>query len=168
MAVLDDLDFKILNLVQHNNQLTTEAISRRVGLSPSAVQRRLKRLRRNKTIEFDASAVSPHAVGINFAAVVGIKLDRESPQLYKQFKEIVLAMPEVMQCYYVTGNKDLFLVVTSRDLQEYNSFLHRLAEQFPHIAALDTSVVLERFKTGVSIPLLHHTEAKPANGKRKG
>ena len=47
MAVLDDLDFKILNIVQHNNQLTTEAISRRVGLSPSAVQRRLKRLRRN-------------------------------------------------------------------------------------------------------------------------
>ena len=149
MAVLDDLDFKILNLVQHNNQLTAEAISRRVGLSSSAVQRRLKRLRRNKTIEFDASAVSPHAVGVNFAAVVGIKLDRESPQ-----------------CYYVTGNKDLFLVVTARDLQEYNSFLHRLAEQFPHIAALDTSVVLERFKTGVSIPLLNHTEPKPA--KRKG
>lgn len=167
MAVLDDLDYKILNLVQHNNQLTTEAISRRVGLSPSAVQRRLKRLRRNKTIEFDASAVSPHAVGINFAAVVGIKLDRESPQLYKQFKEMVLAMPEVMQCYYVTGNKDLFLVVNARDLQEYNSFLHRLAEQFPHIAALDTSVVLERFKTGVSIPLLNHREAKPAKAKNK-
>ena len=167
MAVLDDLDFKILDLVQHNNQLTAEAISRRVGLSSSAVQRRLKRLRRNKTIEFDASAVSPHAVGVNFAAVVGIKLDRESPQLFRQFKDLVLAMPEVMQCYYVTGNKDLFLVVTARDLQEYNSFLHRLAEQFPHIAALDTSVVLERFKTGVSIPLLNHTEPKPAKRKRK-
>ena len=167
MAVLDDLDFKILDLVQHNNQLTAEAISRRVGLSSSAVQRRLKRLRRNKTIEFDASAVAPHAVGVNFAAVIGIKLDRESPQLFKQFKDLVLAMPEVMQCYYVTGNKDLFLVVTARDLPEYNSFLHRLAEQFPHIAALDTSVVLERFKTGVSIPLLNHTEPEPAKRKKK-
>jgi len=165
MAVLDDLDFKILNIVQHNNQLTTEAISRRVGLSPSAVQRRLKRLRRNKTIEFDASGVSPQAVGINFSAVVGIKLVRESPQLFKQFKETVTRMPEVMQCYYVTGDKDLFLVVTARDLQEYNSFLHRLAEQFPHISNLDTSVVLERFKMSVAVPLLNRTQAKPAKGE---
>jgi len=165
MAVLDDLDFKILNLVQHNNQLTTEAISRRVGLSPSAVQRRLNRLRKNKTIEFDASAVSPHAVGVNFAAVVGIKLDRESPQLYKQFEEMVLGMPEVMQCYYVTGEKDLFLIVNARDLEEYNSFLQRLADEFPHIARLDSSVVLGRFKTGVAIPLLNRTSTKSAGGR---
>ena len=124
-------------------------------------------MRRNKTIEFDASAVSPHAVGLNFSAIVGIKVDRESPRLYKQFKEMVLAMSEVMQCYYVTGSKDLFLVVTARDLQEYNFFLHRLASQFPHIAALDTSVVLERFKTGVSIPLLNRTEPNPIRHTRK-
>lgn len=160
MAVLDDLDFKILNLVQHNNQLTTDVIARRVGLSPSAVQRRLKRLRRNKTIEFDASAVSPHAVGVEFTAVVGIKLVRESPQLFKQFKEVVAQMPEVMQCYYVTGDKDLYLVVAARDLAGYNSFLGRLAEQFPHISGVDTSVVLERFKMSVAIPLLSRTHAK--------
>jgi Lrp/AsnC family leucine-responsive transcriptional regulator len=160
MAVLDDLDYKILDLVQHNNQLTTEVISRRVGLSPSAVQRRLKRLRRNRTIEFDASGVSPHAVGVNFTAIVGIKLVRESPQLFKQFKEVVAGMSEVMQCYYVTGDKDLFLVVTARDLAEYNSFLRRLAEQFPHISGLDTSVVLERFKMSVAIPLLNRAQTK--------
>src|SRR5205807_4098424 len=140
MTDLDDLDLKILDVVQHNNQLTADVISRRVGLSPSAVQRRLKRLRRNKTIDFEASAVSPEAVGRNLTAVVGIKLDREAQQLQKQFKKLVLAMPEVMQCYYVTGQTDFVLVVTSRDMPDYNAFVHRLSDQFPHITALNTSV----------------------------
>jgi len=154
MANLDDLDLKILEIVQRNNQVTSETISRRVGLSSSAVQRRLNRLRKNKTIELEVSAVSPLAVGRNLSAVVSIKLDREAPQLLKKFKELVLTMPEIMQCYYVTGDTDFVLLVTSRDMQDYNLFLQRLADQFPHIARLDTNVVLERIKIGLSLPLV--------------
>ena len=157
MANLDDLDLKILEIVQRNNKVTSETISRRVGLSSSAVQRRLNRLRKNKTIELEVSAVSPVAVGRNFAAVVSIKLDREAPQLFKTFKELVLTMPEIMQCYYVTGDIDFVLLVTSRDMQDYNLFLRRLADQFPHIARLDTSVVLERIKIGLALPLVERS-----------
>jgi len=163
MANLDDLDLKILEIVQRNNQLTTETISRRVGLSSSAVQRRLNRLRKNKTIELEVSAVSPLAVGRNLSAVVSIKLDREAPQLLKKFKELVLTMPEIMQCYYVTGDTDFVLLVTSRDMQDYNLFLQRLADQFPHIARLDTNVVLERIKIGLSLPLVDPLQKQRQN-----
>jgi Lrp/AsnC family transcriptional regulator, leucine-responsive regulatory protein len=153
MADLDNLDLKILAIVRHNNQVTTENISRRIGLSPSAVQRRLQRLRKTKVIEFEAAAVSPQAVGQNLCVVVNIKLDREAPTLIKEFKEIVLPMPEVMQGYYVTGERDFVLIVTARDMDDYNGFLRRLAERFPHIASLNSSIVLERVKMGVSLPL---------------
>jgi len=154
MARLDELDLKILELLQHNNQLTSEAISRRIGLSSSAVQRRLKRLRKSKVIEFEVSAVSPQAVGRSVSAVVGVKLLRESPELIRRFKDTVRAMPEIMQCYYLTGQHDFVLVVTARDTQDYNLFLEQLAERFPHIAHVDTGIVLERIKTGVSLPLV--------------
>jgi len=163
MAKLDDLDLKILEIVQRNNQVTSETISRRVGLSSSAVQRRLNRLRKNKTIELEVSAVSPLAVGRNLSAVVSIKLDREAPQLLKKFKELVLTMPEIMQCYYVTGDTDFVLLVTSRDMQDYNLFLQRLADQFPHIARLDTNVVLERIKIGLSLPLVDPLQKQRQN-----
>jgi DNA-binding Lrp family transcriptional regulator len=154
MNDLDDLDRKILAIVQQNNQITTEAISRQVGLSPSAVQRRLQRLRKTKVIEFEAAAVSPQAVGRNLCVVMNLKLTREAPKLVRELKETVREMPEIMQGYYVTGMMDFVLVVTARDMADYNDFLQRLADRFPHIASVNSSVVLERIKVGVAVPLV--------------
>jgi Lrp/AsnC family transcriptional regulator, leucine-responsive regulatory protein len=151
---MDDLDRKILDIVQRNNQLTAGTIARRVGLSPSAVQRRLKRLRDSKVIEHDVSTVSPEAIGRGFIVIASIILESESTQIRRQFGKIVEAMPEVMQCYYVTGETtDFFLVVTARDKNDYNSFMARLTDQFPKIKRFSTNVVLDRVKTGLSVPI---------------
>jgi Lrp/AsnC family leucine-responsive transcriptional regulator len=114
-------------------------------------------------IEFEAAAVSPSAVGRNLCAVVSVKLDRESPKLVKEFGQSLLTMPDVMQAYYVTGQADFILIVTARDMEDYNAFIERLAERFPHIASLSTSVVLDRVKIGVSIPLLAQSRPSRQN-----
>jgi Lrp/AsnC family leucine-responsive transcriptional regulator len=152
---MDGLDRKILDIVQRNNQLAAETIARRVGLSASAVQRRLKRLRESGIIESDVSTISPGAVGLGFLVIVSVVLDSESPAIRRQFAKLVNDdMPEVMQCYYVTGEStDLVLVVTARDMNDYNSFMSRLVDQFPRIKRFSTNVVLERLKTGLSLPI---------------
>ncbi|HSP14468.1 MAG TPA: Lrp/AsnC family transcriptional regulator [Thermoanaerobaculia bacterium] len=150
---MDDLDRKILDIVQRNNQSPADAIARQIGLSASAVQRRLKRLRDSGVIEGDVSTVSPEALGRNFLAIVSIVLEAESPQIRRKFAAIAREMPEIMQCYFVTGETaDFFLVITARDKDDYNAIMLRLTDRFPGIKRYTTNVVLERLKSGLSVP----------------
>ena len=73
---LDEFDIKLLRFVQHNNRLTADELSGRVGLSPSACQRRLAKLRRSGVIERDIAVVSPIAVGRQLTMVVQVTLER--------------------------------------------------------------------------------------------
>jgi Lrp/AsnC family leucine-responsive transcriptional regulator len=151
---MDDLDLKILDIVQRNNLLSAASIARQVGLSPSAAQRRLNQLRESKVIERDVSTVSPDAVGRGFIAIVSIALDSESPQIRRQFARLIEETPEVMQCYYVTGEgTDFFLVVTARNMNDYHELMTRLTDQFPRIKRFSTYVVMERVKSGLTIPV---------------
>jgi Lrp/AsnC family leucine-responsive transcriptional regulator len=149
---MDSLDRKIIDILQCNNQLPAGAIAARVGLSPSAVQRRLQRLRDSGVIESDVSTVSPEAVGRHFLAIVGVAFETEFQRTRSQFADIVREMPEVMQCWFVTGETtDVILVVSTRDQNGYNALMSRLVEQLP-IKRFTTNVVLERLKSGLAVP----------------
>ena len=97
---MDALDVRILNIIQRDNRLSTEKIALRVGSSPSAVQRRLKRLREEGIIEAELAIISPEAVGLTVTAIVGVIIDKERPLVatVSKFKELMLNTPEVMQC----------------------------------------------------------------------
>ena len=152
---MDSFDFKILDIVQRDSRLSTERIAERVGLSPSAVQRRLKRLREDGVIEAEVAVVSPEAVGRGLTAIVGLIIDKERPlsQALSEFKELMLKTPEVMQCYDVTGEFDFIVVVTARDMREYEALSRRLFIENPNVRRYKTSLVIRRVKTGTIIPL---------------
>ncbi|MEZ5427525.1 MAG: Lrp/AsnC family transcriptional regulator [Pyrinomonadaceae bacterium] len=152
---MDSFDIKILNIVQQNNRLPTEKIAERVGLSPSAVQRRLKRLRDEKTIEADAAVVSPEAVGKKLLAIVEVKLRKEIPVAsgLEGFKRSMLEAPEVIQCFHVTGATDFILVVAAKDMPDYEDFTRRYFIENRNVSGFQTSVVISRVKSGPVIPL---------------
>lgn len=153
---MDQLDLRILEIVQHNNRLPTEKIAARVGLSPSAVQRRLRRLRKDGVIEAEVAVVSPEAVGRGLMAVVSVVIDKERPLLraLTEFKELMQRTPEVMQCYHVTGGADFIVLVTARDMQEYEAVSRRLFMENPNVRRYESSVVIRRVKTGLCVPLV--------------
>ena len=155
---MDALDVKILNIIQHDNRLSTEKIALRVGSSPSAVQRRLKRLREDGIIEAELAIVSPEAVGLTVTAIVGVIIHKERPLVatVSKFKELMLNTPEVMQCYDVTGEFDFIVVVTARDMPEYDSISRRLFEENSNVSRYKTALVLKRIKSQTAIPLLGH------------
>lgn len=157
---MDSFDRKILGIVQHNNRLPAEKIAARVGLSPSAVQRRLKRLRDEGVIEAEVAVVSPEAVGRGLTAIVGVVIDKERPLMraLSEFKELMLRAPEVMQCYDVSGEDDFIVVVTARDMREYEAISRRLFMENPNVRRYKSSLVVRRIKSGLAVPLTPEAE----------
>jgi Lrp/AsnC family transcriptional regulator, leucine-responsive regulatory protein len=149
---LDAFDHHLLKVVQQDNRISADALSAKVGLSPSACLRRLKRLRREKVIEADIAVVSPEAIGRTLTMIVEVTLERERPDIMDEFKRSMRATPEVMQCYYVTGDIDFILVVTARDMRHYEEFTNRFFFTNPNVRRFHTSVVMDRVKVGLSVP----------------
>ena len=150
---LDEFDIKLLRFVQHNNRLTVDELSGRVGLSPSACQRRLAKLRRSGVIERDIAVVSPIAVGRQLTMVVQVTLERERPDIIDEFKRSMIATPEVMQCYYVTGDVDFILILTARDMPHYEAFTEQFFFANPDVRRFHTMVVMDRVKSSLSVPI---------------
>ena len=150
---MDIFDAKLLNLVQQNNRLTAEQLSDLVDLSPTACQRRLKRFRENGTIVGDIAVIDPEAVGRRMTMIVQVSLEREQLEHLDQFKKSMLATPEVMQCYYVTGSADFILILTAKDMKDYENFTRRFFFNNPNIRHFNTNVVMDHVKVGLAIPI---------------
>lgn len=150
---MDEFDVKILELIQRNNRLTADQLSEMVNLSPSACQRRIKRLRDDGVIESEIAVLSPKAIGRNLMMVVGVTLEREHPEIIENFKKSMKRMPEVMQCLYVTGDIDFVLLLTAKSMEHYEEFTQQFFFENPHIRRFQTSVVMDRVKMGLSVPV---------------
>ena len=153
MQPLDEFDKKLLRLLQRNNKTTADELGEAVGLSPSAVQRRLKRLRDEKVIEADVSIVSPQVAGIGITCVVDIVLQDGNSRALEKFKTIMRKCPEVMQCYFVTGTYDFVILVNAKDMQHYETFSKKWLMDNNNVKHFYTHVVMDKVKVGYSVEL---------------
>ncbi|PSH55584.1 Lrp/AsnC family transcriptional regulator [Phyllobacterium sophorae] len=150
---LDRIDRKILNAVQRNNRLSTEELGELAGLSATACQRRLKRLRDAGVILADVAVVSPEAVGRPMLMLVSISLERDRSDIIDRFKQTIRRTPEIMSAYYVTGEADFILTVSARDMAEYEAFTRRFFYEQPEVKIFKTTVVMDRIKASFSLPI---------------
>ncbi len=149
---LDDIDRRILDAVQADNQISAERLADLAGLSPSAAQRRLKRLRDESVIVDDFSVIDPKSVGRHMTFIVELTLERENLALFDAFKRKMRAAPEIQQCYAVTGDADFIMLLTARDMQDYDEITGRLFVQDGNIRRFRTSVVMSRVKVSLAVP----------------
>lgn len=152
-SLVDNIDRKLLNEIQRNNQLTSGELSERVGLSATSVQRRLHRLRADGVIEADIAVVSPAAVGRPLTMLVAVELARERSDIIDRFKRAVRNCAEVMSAYYVTGETDFVLIVTAQDMQNYEAFTRDFLYNNPDIKGFKTTVVMDRIKASLNVPV---------------
>lgn len=150
---LDRFDARLLSLLQNNNRQSSEELGAIVGLSATAVQRRLKRLREKGIIEADVSIVTPKAVGRPIAMLVLVSLERERVDIVDRFKQSIRQTPEVMNGYYVTGDSDFVLIVTAESMEDYEAFTRKFFYENPDIKGFKTMVIMDRVKTGFSVPI---------------
>ncbi|MCP1909570.1 Lrp/AsnC family leucine-responsive transcriptional regulator [Bradyrhizobium elkanii] len=149
----DRIDARILEIVQKNNRLTSEVIGEMAGLSATACQRRLKRLRSEGIIEADVSIVSPKAVGSPIQLLVLVSLERERSDIIDRFKKAIRSCVEVVNGFYVTGDVDFVLYVTARSMEDYEQFTRRFFYANSEIKTVKTMVIVDRVKVGFAVPI---------------
>ncbi|RWL09263.1 Lrp/AsnC family transcriptional regulator [Mesorhizobium sp.] len=149
----DRIDARILELVQKNNRLTSDAIGEQVGLSATACQRRLKRLREEGIIEADVSIISAKAIGRPIQMLVLVTLERERADIIDKFKRDIKSSPEIATGFYITGEADFMLYITARSMEDYEEYTRRFFYENPHIKSVKTLVVVDRVKAGFAMPI---------------
>lgn len=148
---LDEFDVRLLDLLQENNQRTSEELAELVHLSPASCLRRVKRLRESKAIAADVSIVSPEVIGQRMTVIVLVSFEREQHHLLDAFKDAMQAQPQVTQCYYVTGAADFVMVLSVKDVAEYEAFTQRFFFENCNVKRFDTFVAMSRTKFDVSV-----------------
>ncbi|MCC8955779.1 Lrp/AsnC family transcriptional regulator [Bradyrhizobium sp. Pear77] len=149
----DRIDARILEIVQKNNRLTSEVIGELAGLSATACQRRLKRLRSEGIIEADVSIISPKAVGRSIQMLVLVSLERERADIIDRFKKAIKSSVDVVNGFYVTGEADFVLYVSARNMEDYEQFTRRFFYENADIKGFKTMVIMDRVKAGFAIPV---------------
>ncbi|WP_417412370.1 Lrp/AsnC family transcriptional regulator [Hoeflea sp.] len=150
---MDKFDAAILDAIQTNNRLTAEAMSKLVHLSPDSCRKRLARLRAEGYVDADIAVLNPAKVGRGLIVIVEVALTSERPADLDRFRDRMKAAPEVMQCYYITGNSDFLMILSASDMADYEAFTRRNFFAEDNIMKFRTSVVMDRVKTGFSIPV---------------
>ena len=151
--MIDLLDRKILDQMQENSNLSADEIAQRVGASRSSVQRRIQQLRDAGLIEREAVQVSPALAGSYMTFIVEVELERERVDLLDEFRRSMRALPQVQQCYYVTGHTDFVVIVLAEDMLQYEKLSRQVFTENPNIRRFHTNVVVDRVKVSLKVPL---------------
>lgn len=150
---LDRFDRRLLTLVQEDAGRTAEQLAEQVPLSPSAIQRRLRRLREEGVIQRETAIVDPQRVGRPTFFIVSLQIERERPELLAQLRRWLAAQEHVQQAFYVTGEADFVLVVAAPDTETYDALMGRLIAENPNVSKFVTNVALSVVKRGLSVPI---------------
>jgi DNA-binding Lrp family transcriptional regulator len=153
MPKLDALDVKLLACLQTDNLLPTDALADRVGRSPSAVARRLRRLRDSGAVAADVSVVSEQAAGHPLSAIVHLQLERHALTEVASFKRQLAASPNVQFCLEISGAFDILLLVVVPDMEAFNTFADDVLAGQRAVRRYETSFVKRRLKASLALPL---------------
>lgn len=154
---LDKLDKAILRCLQHNGRETYDLVGEEVGLSASAVLRRVKRLEEAGVIDRYVALVKPEAVGLGLTAYLNVRLEKHTESHKRNpmdlFRASVQTWPEVVECAAVTGEMDYLLRVVVRDMGHYSRFIMDTLLKHPSVEDCKTSFVLDQVKVTTAVPL---------------
>lgn len=157
METLDKLDRHILRRLQEDGRATYDQLAEQVGLSPSAVLRRVKRLEDSGVIDRYVALIKPEVVGLGLTAYINVRLEKHTESHKRNpmdlFRASVQTWPEVAECAALTGEMDYLLRVVVQDMAHYRRFIMDTLLKHPSVQDCKTSFVLDRVKATTAVPL---------------
>jgi Lrp/AsnC family transcriptional regulator, leucine-responsive regulatory protein len=155
MEALNKLDFAILRMLQLDGRATYDVIAQQVGLSPSAVLRRVKRLEESGVIDRYVAIVKPARVGLGLVAYINVRLEKHTESHKRNpmdlFRTAVQVWPEVTECAALTGDMDYLLKVVVRDMAAYSRFVMDTLLKHPSVQDCKTSFMLDSVKSTTAL-----------------
>ena len=153
MSEPDVFDLNLLALVQQDARRSAEELGAAVGLSGSAVLRRLQRLRKTGVIDREVAVIAIDKVGPRLRIVASVELERERADQLNPLVDFLQEHPEIQQAYYISGDSDLLLFVIVPEISHYDRLTAELVSKHPMIKRITTSVVFRELKVGLLIPV---------------
>jgi len=150
---IDHLDKKILNLLQENGRITNAQLAKEVGLSPPPMLERVRKLEKNGYIKKYVALVDPKKLERGTIAFVAVALRFHRQDAIQEFVTEIQKIPEVLECYHITGEEDYLLKVVIKDISEYERFLLEKLTRFSGISKIKTSFILSTLKQETKIPI---------------
>ncbi|MGB6054522.1 MAG: Lrp/AsnC family transcriptional regulator [Burkholderiaceae bacterium] len=148
---LDKVDRKLLNLLQQDNQTPTRILADKVHISQPTCLRRVRELRQAGVISADVALVDPFALGYGMLAFLEISLNNQSDEQMQEFEQRMNREPEVMQCYFVSGDYDYFVIAHVLDMDAYYQFVRRAISGSGNVRHFQSRFPMKRAKFATRI-----------------
>ncbi|MBP3203729.1 MAG: Lrp/AsnC family transcriptional regulator [Bacteroidales bacterium] len=151
---LDRTDIKILKILQENGRITIKELAQKVHLSPTPVFERVHRMEASGVIERYTTVLNAARLGQGFIVFCSVKLRRMGKDIAIDFVDKIKNIPEVAECYNISGEYDYLLKIYAPDMQYYNEFCINILGTIESLGSIQSSFVMNPIKTSAGIPLL--------------
>ncbi|WP_441243019.1 Lrp/AsnC ligand binding domain-containing protein [Tardiphaga sp. 768_D3_N2_1] len=153
MSDIDKIDRKILAVLQADGRIANVELAEKVGLSPTSIGERLKRLQRDGYIEGYGARLNPQMLGLGLLVFVEVLLDKTTPDVFERFARAVRLAPEVLECHMVAGGFDYLVKARVADMSAYRRFLGERLLALPGVRESRTYAVMEEVKRDAPLPV---------------
>jgi Lrp/AsnC family transcriptional regulator, leucine-responsive regulatory protein len=167
VTTLDPIDLRILAELQENARLTNVELASHVGLSPSPCLARVRALEASGLIARYVTLLDPAALGLNVSVFIQISLEKQVDASLARFESAITAMPEVMECYLMTGDSDYMLRVVVADVPALQRFIVDRLTKVHGVSNIRSSFALKQVKFKTALPLAG-PERAPKRRARRG
>ena len=150
---LSAIDRNILRVLQKDGRTSYADLSRQVGLSATPCVERVKRLERDKVIMGYTALVSPEFLDAALVVFAQVRLSRTSPDIFKEFRDAVMRIDEVQECYLVSGNFDYLIKARMEDMAAYKTFYVDTLLRLPGVQDCTSYVVMDQIKETLEVPV---------------
>ena len=150
---LDHTDRRILGFLQKEPGINAAELGEKIGLSQSAVWRRMQTLREQGVIVDQPVKIDREKVGLNTMVFAHVKLTSHGRSNLAEFSDAVSEFPEVLDCYVMLGNVDFLLRIVTEDIKAYEQFFFDKLSQLPGIQEVNSSIVLSDIKHTTVLPI---------------
>ncbi|WP_309900975.1 Lrp/AsnC family transcriptional regulator [Variovorax soli] len=150
---LDRTDRSILRALQSDASISNVALAHKVHLSPPACLRRVDRLKRAGLIDATVALLNPQALGAGMLVMIGVVLDRSTPESFSAFEKAAAKISGCMECHVVTGEFDYFMLVRTRDGESFNRLHAEQLLYLPGVRQIRSFIVLKQVLSTTQIPL---------------
>ena len=150
---LDKIDRNIIRLLQQNARVPHTELARKVGLSTTPCKERVRRLERDGVIQRYQAVLNPAALDRGLVVFVQIRLNRTSQDIFEEFTARAVDLPEIQECYLVSGNFDYLLKARVADMNAYRTLLGETLLTLPGVLESTSYVVMEQVSESLMLPV---------------
>ncbi|GAB3267805.1 Lrp/AsnC family transcriptional regulator [Larkinella arboricola] len=150
---LDQIDRKVLEILQTNAKITNAQLSKEIGLSPAPTLERVKKLETSGIIQSYHAQLNRDRVGLGVTTFVQVSLVGHKKQVTESFVNAVKNIPEIIECHHITGSGDFLLKVIAKDISSYQVLMLEKINEIEEVASTQTMVILSTFKESKVLPI---------------